>query len=704
MMDPVLLTFLFLFNLVNAQTTSETAEFQKNLPAEVIWAQEGGDAELPCDVEPSAPGDRINMILWFKDSTGIPLYSVDGRYGGLERASHGAMVHDLGQRSNFDRGPPARLRISKVKKEDQGVFRCRVDFLNSPTRNYRVNLTLITPSAEPKIYNPDENVELKDIAGPYRISQDIRLVCIVSGGNPTPNVSWWLDNKMLESNSELKISGNQVSRLQLGGANKHLHGHKLSCQAKSADHPVTTTLVIRIFLRPNKVEIVSPEEMFSAGQTKQVVCEAYGSYPAANLTWFLDGDLINYLPISVISIGNTTRSTLNLKPIMEDDGKELTCRAVNPKYPSEYIETRRTISVAYPATAEVEILSGPMGGNHLREGETIKLGCKVKSNPPPDKILWYHESELLRENGGELNLGPVNADYAGDYFCFVRNREGAVRSRPLSLKVQYAPFCKPGTEVRTVGAMVGSTVKASCEVQVASEEDLKFRWTFNRSREVMAIPSASVHSSGSTSYVSYKANTEYDFGTLACWSTNSVGHQKNPCIIHLALASLPKKPEDCNVQNKTRDRLEIECTAGDDGGLPQQFLLQVLEEGQLTPSFKLFSLEPKFKLPGLEPNKRYDLHIYAKNSLGLSEGAVIISGVSGPAATEKLTGRGKDSQTDYWLLGGVGGMAGIALLASVLTYLACRKKQKREDVPLNNLGPSVRIRYPGENNSDYYND
>ncbi|CAH1392900.1 unnamed protein product [Nezara viridula] len=321
-------------------------------------------------------------------------------------------------------------------------------------------------------------------------------------------------------------------------------------------------------------------------------------------------------------------------------------------------------------------------------------------------------SELLRETGAELKLGPVDANYAGDYFCFVRNREDT-------------PFCKPGTEVRTVGAMVGSSVKAICEVRVASEEDLKFRWTFNRSREVMAIPSASVHSSGSTSYVSYKANTEYDFGTLACWATNSVG--------------LPTKPENCDVQNKSRDRLEIECTAGDDGGLPQQFLLQVLAEGQLTPSFKLFSLEPKFKLPGLEPNKRYDLHIYAKNSLGLSEGAVIISGVSGPAATEKLTGRGfpkfssknrsvvavpefstfpssfpllqstvgnsgKDSQTDYWLLGGVAGMAGIALLASILTYLACRKKQKREDVPLNNLGPSVHIRYPRENNSDYYND
>ena len=45
---------------------------------------------------------------------------------------------------------------------------------------------------------------------------------------------------------------------------------------------------------------------------------------------------------------------------------------------------------------------------------------------------------------------------------------------------QDTPFCKPGTEVRTIGAMVGSTVKVICEVQSASEEDIIFRWTFNR--------------------------------------------------------------------------------------------------------------------------------------------------------------------------------------------------------------------------------
>lgn len=71
---------------------------------------------------------------------------MDARGGALSKASHLAMSDDLGARSYFiteDEPSKARLRIQTVSTHDHGVFRCRVDFVNSPTRNFQINLTLV---------------------------------------------------------------------------------------------------------------------------------------------------------------------------------------------------------------------------------------------------------------------------------------------------------------------------------------------------------------------------------------------------------------------------------------------------------------------------------------------------------------------------------------------------------------------------------
>lgn len=73
-------------------------------------------------------------------------YSLDARGGPLSQAAHLATTDDLGSRSYFltdGESSKARLRIQNVQPKDEGLFRCRVDFMNSPTRNFRVNLTLV---------------------------------------------------------------------------------------------------------------------------------------------------------------------------------------------------------------------------------------------------------------------------------------------------------------------------------------------------------------------------------------------------------------------------------------------------------------------------------------------------------------------------------------------------------------------------------
>lgn len=141
------------------------------------------------------------------------MYSLDSRNGGsLKAATHSALAGERGERVFFsvsDNPKDAKLRIKSVEEADGGIYRCRVDYFNSPTRNFRVNLTLvgsyscfvilpftwnsnfyfnqfhplITESPdEPRIFDA-QGKEVTSVAGPFREGHELFLSCSVTGGN-----------------------------------------------------------------------------------------------------------------------------------------------------------------------------------------------------------------------------------------------------------------------------------------------------------------------------------------------------------------------------------------------------------------------------------------------------------------------------------------------------------------------------------------
>ncbi|RWS08906.1 hypothetical protein B4U79_06876, partial [Dinothrombium tinctorium] len=103
------------------------------------------NVSLECNTTISSPDDAISLIFWYKgDQTGAPIYSVDSRNSNhIENAKHFQPDSMKGRLSFNVTVQISYLTISKVKEEDEGEYRCRVDFRWARTINTVVYLDVI---------------------------------------------------------------------------------------------------------------------------------------------------------------------------------------------------------------------------------------------------------------------------------------------------------------------------------------------------------------------------------------------------------------------------------------------------------------------------------------------------------------------------------------------------------------------------------
>nr|CAD7197792.1 unnamed protein product [Timema douglasi] len=88
----------------------------------------------------------------------VSSFDVRGRQFG--QAKLWSSPHAFDQRAYFrTASTPAQLLVDDVKLNDEGLYRCRVDFRNSPTRNLKINLTVIDSDREGKVLSCDIDAE-----------------------------------------------------------------------------------------------------------------------------------------------------------------------------------------------------------------------------------------------------------------------------------------------------------------------------------------------------------------------------------------------------------------------------------------------------------------------------------------------------------------------------------------------------------------
>lgn len=99
-------------------------------------------------------------------------------------------------------------------------------------------------------------------------------------------------------------------------------------------------------MKPALVKIVLAEEQIYANRPITARCETWGSSPAARVVWRLGRQVIGDSNVSTTQRSNSTVSKLPLILNKDDNGRRLTCRAENPRFPGGVLEQTEIVDVA----------------------------------------------------------------------------------------------------------------------------------------------------------------------------------------------------------------------------------------------------------------------------------------------------------------------------------------------------------------------
>ncbi|XP_014228892.1 hemicentin-2-like [Trichogramma pretiosum] len=603
----------------------------------------GRTASLPCDIEPepSKRDDRVYMVLWFRDTSVKPIYSFDVRGRAFNKALNWSDNNAMGPRAYFvTLTKPAALQLEAVQLNDEGIYRCRVDFKNSPTRNYQVNLTVIVPPHQLLIYD-SSGAQVKTTVGPYEVGQQFSLTCEVRGGKPRPQVRWYGNGKELNGSLDTTAAGSNivVNRMQVSHLRREHLNATYSCQASNANVnlmlPLEQSVRLDVYLKPVSVKILTKPTVMEADRDYSISCEAEGSHPSAKISWFEGHTAFNNGRVSGSEgPGMLVLSTLTFAPLPEDHGKILKCRGENPVLQAPHLEDSFHMNVVFPPKVQLE-LGSTLRAENIKEGDDVYFECKVRANPEHHKITWRHNNGALMQNYSagiimstqSLVLQRIERENAGNYTCLASNDRGETSSPTVALRVQFAPICK-SKEVTIIGASLEESVRVRCEVE-ADPAEVDFVWEFNNSGENFEVaPARFDGNNGTTSELLYTPMTERDYGALTCWGRNPIGKQAAPCVYQIIPAVKPSPLSNCTIKtglnNRSLEILDVECIAGYDGGLRQEFRLEVYEVStgklKLNMSSSLAD-SPVFRLPLIEllPSTHFYLAAYAANAKGRSE-------------------------------------------------------------------------------------
>ncbi|CAL8129113.1 unnamed protein product [Orchesella dallaii] len=398
-------------------------------------ARNGESFELKCGFQSDMPSEyaalnssiRNTELKWYKDGEKLKEKQVPAN----------SPIH-------------SELQIFHATLEDQGVYQCFADFVNSDgiSHYFQASTNVVFESSAPELVNTFISQSIQP--GPL-----VSLKCSAIG-NPIPRITWSIDGLLISPQEQIyqysRISvasyqqrnGETVSHLNISTVQVEDSG-VYKCEASNlvgnSSHSARLNIYGRIFVKEMSTLILV------AGQNALIPCH-YGGYPVDKVKWlkgsteFETNEESNGLENerSELRFKVLANGTLQIENANRDaDSGLYTCKISNRK--GEIASGSVNVNVIRPP-----IISNFRFDDDLREGQRTSASCNVISGDLPIDIVWFKDSLPIpdwlnvTENRVKflsvLLFEELYHEHSGEYTCWVSNVAATVtQSAKLTVKV-----------------------------------------------------------------------------------------------------------------------------------------------------------------------------------------------------------------------------------------------------------------------------
>ncbi|KAI5745650.1 hypothetical protein M8J76_013118 [Diaphorina citri] len=440
----------------------------------------GRPAQFTCKYE----GNPVKTISWMKDGKPVP-----------------------------DHNEPV-FRIDSVRKEDKGMYQCVIRNEQESAQasgelklGGRFDPPVIKESFSDETLNPGPNYYFK---------------CIASG-NPTPEISWYLDGKKLVNAERIQVgqyvsgTGDVVSHLNITNVQTN-DGGRYKCVASSKVGSVEHTGKLNVYGLP----FVRPMEKKAivAGETLVVTCPVAG-YPIESIFWEREGRTLpinrkqKVFPNGTLIIENVER---------QSDQATYTCVAKT----AQGYSSRGTLEVQVMVLPH--ILPFTIDEDYMW-GDPVQLTCVVTKGDLPLTIGWSFQGGQLSSHHGIvttklgdraslLSIASLNINHSGQYTCTVKNFAG-ITNYTTNVIVKVLPKVQPFSFGDTPFE-AGETTSVQCLVS-SGDLPLNITWLLNNA----SIPSSNgitiARLTSRTSVLTIESVSHTHVGHYSCLASNVAG-------------------------------------------------------------------------------------------------------------------------------------------------------------------------------------